>query len=270
MKGSSEAPHALYETRDGIATITLNRPEVRNTHSAEMTSALLQATFDAERDESVRCIVIRGAGSCFAAGGDIPQYNAAICENPEGHRTNLDGQIGNWHLIVSRLRAMPKPVLASIHGSSFGYGLSLVLASDLAIASSDASFMIPHRHVAMTPDAGLSYLLPRLIGERRALELVLLGEPIDATTAREMGIINWVTTPEELEERTAKLARKLSIGPPLALAYAKTLLRGSIDSDWESQIARERETARLAIRTSDHVEGVASFVEKRRPAYSGS
>ena len=270
MKASSEAPHALYEARDGIATITLNRPEVRNTHSPEMTSALLQATLDAERDGSVRCVVIRGAGSCFAAGGDIPGYDAAIRANPQDHRATLDRQVADWHLIVSRLRAMPKPVLASIHGTSFGYGLSLVLACDLAIASSDASFMLPHRHVAMTPDAGLSYFLPRLVGERRALELALLGGPIDAAMAREMGILNWVTAPEELAERTAKLARQLSAGPPLALAHAKALLRTSLDSDWDTQIASERETAQLAVATNDHVEGVAALVAKRRAAFSGS
>jgi 2-(1,2-epoxy-1,2-dihydrophenyl)acetyl-CoA isomerase len=124
-----------------------------------MTAALHEATENAERDARARCVILRGAGECFTGGGDIPAYADVIERDVDEHRTNFARQVADLHLIVARLRTMPKPVLASVHSAAFGFGLSLVAASDLAIAADNTMFLLPHRHIALPPDAGLSYFL---------------------------------------------------------------------------------------------------------------
>jgi 2-(1,2-epoxy-1,2-dihydrophenyl)acetyl-CoA isomerase len=269
MSHEHDEPHALYETADGVGTIILNRPEARNALSTNMTSALVEATARAMQDDEIRCVVLRGLGPCFASGGDIPGYDRAIQRSLQEHRDNFDRQVADWHLIISRLRTMAKPVLAAVHSTTFGYGFSLVLAADLVLAATNTSFMLPHRHIALTPDAGISYLLPRLIGERHALELALLGEAFDAAKAKDLGIVNWTVSPDELANRTAKLARQLAAGPPVALAQAKALLRTAFERDWATHTALEAKFAHLATGLNDHVEGVAAFAAKRRATYSG-
>lgn len=267
MSSTAAQPTALYEIDDAIATITINRPEVRNALCPAMTAALLEATANAERDARARCVILRGAGECFTGGGDIPAYAAAIDRDADEYRTDFARQVADWHLIVARLRTMPKPVLACVHGVAFGFGLSLVAASDLAIAADSTMFLLPHRHIALPPDAGLSYFLPRLVGERRALEMALLGGPFDAAKALDLGIVNWTVSLQDLSKQTDKIARQLASGPPLGLGKAKALIRSSFDHDFQHQIAEEVIASRAATETTEHIEGVAALVEKRRPQY---
>jgi 2-(1,2-epoxy-1,2-dihydrophenyl)acetyl-CoA isomerase len=263
------AEHLLSEIRDGIGTITFNRPEARNALSGEMNEALIEATARFERDPAVRCVVLKGAGEHFMAGGDIKGFHAALSHSRERHVTALEERVIRAHQTIYQLRRMPKPVLASVQGAAAGFGLSLVLAADLAIAGDDAFFTLAYRHVGLSADGGATYFLPRIVGERRALEIALLGERFTAQKALEIGILNWVVPGAKLAEETAAMARKLASGPTVALGKAKQLIRSSFDNSWDQQSHREAEGLAAVAATDDHVEGVKAFVEKRLPVFKG-
>lgn len=261
--------HLLVEVNDGIGTITFNRPAALNALSGQMTDELIEATSRFERDAAVRCVVIRGAGEHFMAGGDIKGFHKSLTEDREGHLARLEMRVVKAHQTIYQLRRMAKPVLASIQGAAAGFGVSMVLASDLAIASDDAFFTLAYRHIGLSADGGATYFLPRIVGERRALEIALLGERFTAATAREIGMLNWVVPRAQLAEETAKLARKLADGPTVALGRAKQLIRASLDNSWDEQSHREAEGLAAAAATEDHLEGVKAFVEKRKPMFKG-
>lgn len=270
MVTAEEEPHVLYDVVDSIATITLNRPNAKNTLSPAMTDLLVDITDAIERDSSVRCVVIRGAGDCFMAGGDVRHFHNALTNDRDYHIANLEQRIVKSHLIMGRLRRMMKPVIASVHVSVSGFGLSLSLASDFVIAAEGTTFVLAHRHIGLAPDGGASYFLPRIVGERRALELTLLGERFDTAKALELGIINWVVPAENLVERTAKIAEQLARGPTAAMGHAKALIRSSLDNGWEHMSAEEGRRAGILVASHDHYEGVSAFLEKRRPLFTGS
>ncbi len=213
--------------------------------------------------------MIRGAGDNFMAGGDLKSFHASLTQDRENDLRRREMQVVGAHQLIYQLRRMPKPVLASVRGAAAGFGLSLVLAADLAIASDDALFTLAYRHVGLSADGGATYFLPRVVGERRALEIALLGERFKADKAKELGIINWVTTYGRLEEETASLARRLADGPTVALGLAKRLIRSSFDNSWDEHSHREAESFAVAAATDDHLEGVAAFVEKRKATFKG-
>jgi 2-(1,2-epoxy-1,2-dihydrophenyl)acetyl-CoA isomerase len=259
----------LTEVAHGIATITLNRPAALNALTAQMMEGLIDATARAERDEEVRCVLIRGAGEHFMAGGDVKTFHKSLTEDRENYLRRREMQVVGVHQLIYQLRRMPKPVLASVKGAAAGFGLSLVLAADLAIASEDAIFTLAYRHIGLSADGGATYFLPRVVGERRALELALLGERFSAQRALELGIVNWVVPRAGLDAETAKLAKKLADGPTVALGLVKRLIRSSLDHSWDEHSHREAESFAAAAATQDHLEGVAAFVEKRAPAFRG-
>ena len=177
------AEHVLTEVKDGIGSIVFNRPDVLNALSPEMTDGLIEATGRFERDPAVRCVVIRGAGDHFMAGGDIKDFHKSLSEDRAGHVARLEMQVVKVHQAIYHLRRMAKPVLASVQGAAAGFGLSMILASDLAIAGDDAYFTLAYRHIGLSADGGATYFLPRIVGERRALEIALLGERFTAQRA---------------------------------------------------------------------------------------
>ena len=264
------AAHVIAEVTDGIGWITLNRPEELNTLSREMKDLLFEATAAFEHDPAVRCVVLRGNGRHFMAGGNIKEFNEAL---RSGDRTayfrGFETRVVSAHQVIYHLRRMAKPVLVSVHGAVAGFGLSLVMAADLAIASDDALFTLAYRHIGLSADGGASYFLPRIVGERRALEIALLGERFDANKAREFGLLNWVVPRDELADATTKMARRLADGPTLALGRAKQLIRSSLDNSWDEQSHREAEAIAEMVRTEDHQEGLAAFLEKRQPQFRG-
>ena len=164
---------------------------------------------------------------------------------------------------------MPKPVVASLHGATAGIGVSFMLACDLAIAADDSIFTLAYRHIGLPADGGSTYFLPRIVGERKALEIALLGERFDAAKALEMGLVNWVVPRAQIAEETAKLARRLADGPTLALGLVKRLIRSSQDNSWDEQSHREAESFVVAAASEDHLAGVTAFVEKRKPVFKG-
>jgi 2-(1,2-epoxy-1,2-dihydrophenyl)acetyl-CoA isomerase len=262
-------PQILEQTADAIATITLNRPAALNALTPEMMEGLVEATARIERDEGIRCVVIRGAGEHFMAGGDVKSFQKSLIEDRENYLRRRERQVVAVHQLIYQLRRMPKPVLTCVQGAAAGFGLSLVLAADLAIASEDAIFTLAYRHIGLSADGGATYFLPRVVGERRALELTLLGERFAAQRALELGIVNWVVPRAALAEETAKLARKLADGPTVALGLAKRLIRSSLDHSWDEHSHREAESFAAAAATQDHLEGVSAFVEKRQPVFRG-
>jgi 2-(1,2-epoxy-1,2-dihydrophenyl)acetyl-CoA isomerase len=261
--------HVLTDVAEGIATITLNRPEALNAFSAHMIEALIDITGRHERDPAVRCVVLRGAGDHFMAGGDVKGFHKALIEDRDAVIRRRELEVVRVHQMFYHLRRMQKPVLASVQGATAGIGIGLLLAADLAIASDDAYFTLAYRHVGLPADGGSTYFLPRIIGERRALELAFLGERFTAQRAHEMGMLNWLTPRATLAEETARIARTLADGPTVALGLVKNLIRSSFDNSFDEHSHREAESFAAASATDDHLEGVTAFVEKRRPVFHG-
>lgn len=253
----------------GVGSIIFNRPEKLNALSPDLVEAFIETTQRFERDPAVRCVLIRGEGSHFMAGGDVQSFHKSLVEDRDGHAAAMERRVVNGHLAIHRLRRMPKPVVVAVQGAAAGFGLSVVCAADLAIAAEDAVFSLAYRHIGLTCDGGASYFLPRIVGERRALEIALLGERFTAQKAHEWGLVNWLTPPRNLQEDARKLATRLAAGPTAALGGAKRLIRGSLQSTWDEQSAREAESIAEITASEDHFEGVSAFVEKRIPKFVG-
>lgn len=259
----------LLEVTEGVATVTLNRPEVLNALSDDMIAALIAVMARVGADPAVRCVVVRGAGEHFMAGGDVKGFHGRLAETPAERSAHFRDKIHKLHPAIVTMRRMPKPVVASLRGAAAGFGLSLALATDLAIAAEDAYFTLAYCRIGTSPDGGSSYHLPRLVGLRKAMEIALLGDRFDAEAAQRLGIVNWVVPSGELEAETAKLAGRLARGPGRALAETKALLNASFDNALEAQLAMEAESFASCAATRDFAEGVTAFVEKRAAEFQG-
>ena len=259
----------LTEVRDGVGIITFNRPDRLNALSPDLVEGFIDATQRFESDKDVRCVLIRGAGDTFMAGGDVKGFHESLVNDRYAHAASMEQRVVTGHLSIHRLRRMPKPVLVAVQGAAAGFGLSVVCAADLAIAADDAIFSLAYRHIGLTADGGVSYFLPRIVGERRALEIALLGERFTAAKALEWGLLNWIVPKQTLADKAFEIAAKLAAGPTRALAGAKRLLRGSLESSWDQQSAREAELIGETVASDDHLEGVMAFIEKRKPVFTG-
>ena len=258
-----------FERAHGIATLTLNRPEVLNALNAEMREALLDSIAAIEVDEAVRVVVIKGAGQHFMAGGDVKGFYADRDKSAHQKRRRFLEGINNMHPILFGLRRMPKPVIASVQGYAAGFGASLAIAADLTIAAADARFTLAYVRIGTSPDGAATYFLPRMVGLKRALEIGLLGDDIAAETAQRYGMVNFVVPAERLKAETAKLARRLATGPTGALGRVKQLMNASIDNQFEHQLQMEAEAFAHNAVSDDFREGVSAFVEKRKPDFKG-
>ena len=257
--------------RDGnVAVITFNRPEARNALTADMVNDLVAALINAE-DGSVRCLVITGSGGAFCAGADVNEFIQTLAEaGPQGISKSLHARATHGHeQIILRIRNLAKPVIASVGGVAAGMGFSLALACDLRVASEDAQLVMAFSRIGLSADSGATYLLPRLVGQGRAMEMYLNNTVVDAHRALEMGLVSHVWPAVELEERTMMLAQRLAAGPTAAYARVKAL----IDSGWTSDLSRQLENEAQAIAdmgiTADFSEGISAFTEKRPPRFQG-
>jgi 2-(1,2-epoxy-1,2-dihydrophenyl)acetyl-CoA isomerase len=256
----------IYSVADGIATIALNRPQVMNALDAGMIVRLRAVCEEARADQSVRAIVLRGNGPAFLAGGDVALFHANLPRLPE-----MVGQLaGELHHAIIALRAAAKPVVASVHGAVAGAGVSLLAAADLAIAAADTKFTLAYSKIATSPDGGSTYFLPRLVGTRKALELMLLSDTFDADTALALGLVNWVVASEDLGTETAKIVRRLASGPTCAYAETKTLVNCAFERPLAAQLDAEAQAFTRCAATADLAEGVTAFVEKRKPVFKGT
>jgi 2-(1,2-epoxy-1,2-dihydrophenyl)acetyl-CoA isomerase len=255
----------IYSVADGVATILLNRPSVMNALDAAMIAQLRGACERAEQDAAARAVVVRGAGPAFLAGGDVSYFHANLPRMAELVRQGG----GELHSAILALRRAPKPVLASVHGTVAGAGVSLMAAADVAIAAEGTKFMLAYSRIGASPDGGATYFLPRLVGSRKALELMLLSDAVDAQDALRCGLVNWVVGAERLGAETEALARRLAQGATRAFAETKQLVNQTHDQGLAAQLNAEVEAFARCAATRDFAEGVTAFVEKRRPNFKG-
>jgi 2-(1,2-epoxy-1,2-dihydrophenyl)acetyl-CoA isomerase len=255
----------LLERRGAAAIVTLNRPEKLNALDGALMSDLDRITREVAEDGAVRAVMLRGAGRAFMAGGDVALFHEQL-DTLEARFQEM-GQV--FHASVKRLRTMPKPVLACVHGAVAGGGLSVMLACDLAIASRDAQLSLAYANIGTSPDGGSSFTLPRIVGLRKALELAFLGEQLDAEAACALGLVNWVVEPQELAARADALLERLAAGPTFAYAQAKALFNGTWERPMAEQLDAELAAFRRCVTTRDFAEGTGAFVQKRKPTFSG-
>lgn len=254
---------------NGVATVTLDRPDRFNALDDAMARELNRVTAELGADETVRCVVITGAGGNFQAGGDIEYFRAGLERDTATRDTEIRAIIGEVHGAITNIRTMPKPVIARIEGAAAGFGISLLAACDLAIAADNAKFTLAYCLIGTSPDGGSTYALPRMIGMKRAMELALLGERFGADKAEAMGLINRVVPPEVLDETAGKLATHLANGPTYAYGRAKALLNQSWDNDLQTQLDAELERFAQCAVSEDFAEGVTAFCEKRPAKFVG-
>jgi len=253
----------LRETSDGVLTLTLNRPEALNSFTVEMKEALLAALKDASRDKEVRAIVLTGAGRAFSAGQDLKERHG-----PDVADLGTELRL-RYNPIILAMRRLEKPIVGAINGVAAGAGISVAMACDIILAADNATFIEAFTRVGLVPDTGSTWFLPRLVGQAKAAEMMFTAEPIDATTAASLGLINRVVPADKLAEEAHTLAAKLAKSAPLALALTKRALNRSFEMNLEQALDYEAQLQSVAGRSADHKEGVAAFVEKRPANFKG-
>jgi 2-(1,2-epoxy-1,2-dihydrophenyl)acetyl-CoA isomerase len=251
----------IRATDGGVSTLTLNRPDALNALNAELRTELLAAVKAASRDDSVRAVVITGAGRGFCAGADLRAGSA----EREFRRVLAT----EYNPLIEAIRTCPRPVIASVNGVAAGAGMSLALAADLVVAAEGARFVPAFHRIGLVPDSGLARTLVRALGRHRAFEILVGERQLDATSALDAGLVAAVVPAAELAASTADLAARLAAGPTRGLALTKRLLSVSEDATLAESLEAEAALQDLAGRTEDHAEGVAAFADKRDPAFRG-
>ena len=257
----------LYDVSDGVATITLNRPEVMNALTFEVYAQLRDLFARLRSDDSVKVVILTGAGDQFCSGGDVHKIIGELLQRDlKGHLefTRMTGAV------VQNMRLLDKPIIAALNGMTAGAGAVLALASDLRVASERARFAFLFTGVGLTgADMGAGYLLPRVIGLGRASELLLLGDRIDATTAERYGLVNRVVPHEELLPAAQEWARRLAQGPTLAISMTKQMLNNELSMDLASAIEAEAQAQALLLMGDDHRRFYEAFKAKEKPTFTG-
>ena len=216
----------IYEQVGSVATVTLNRPEALNTLSWDMNQELAELSSRLELDDSVRCVVLQGAGEHFMAGGDIKGFSTGPSD-AQSRKIGFERGIAETHSIITRLRRMPKPVIASVQGAVAGFGVSLMCACDLVVAADNSYFTLAYCHIGTTPDGGATYALPRTVGTKLAMEIALLGDRFNAERALQLGLVNWVVPVAQRQDAAAALAVRLAKGPTAVYGRTKKLINES-------------------------------------------
>jgi 2-(1,2-epoxy-1,2-dihydrophenyl)acetyl-CoA isomerase len=253
----------LFEIKNAIAFITLNRPEKFNSFNREM-ALLLQSKLDeCASNEEIRCVYLTGAGKAFCAGQDIAEL---VGENKMELAQILSE---HYNPIVQRIRDLQKPVVCAVNGVAAGAGANIALCADVIVATESASFIQAFSKIGLIPDSGGTYTLPRLIGWQKASALMLLGDKVSAADAEKMNMIYRVFADENFIEESTKIATTLSQMPTQGLALTKQALNKSFTNSWEQQLNVEDEFQQKAAITEDYSEGINSFLEKRKPVFKG-
>jgi 2-(1,2-epoxy-1,2-dihydrophenyl)acetyl-CoA isomerase len=258
------APTVLTACANGVATLTLNRPDARNALDLAMREELEAALAAMSTDVAVRVLVLRGAGEHFCAGGDVKLMRSTPMTAAQGQ-----ARVETMNRAILALARFRTPTIAMVDGVAVGAGCNLALACDLVVASDRARFGELFARIGLAPDAGGTWLLPRRVGLARAKELVFTADVLDAREAERIGLVNRVVPVAELEGETYALARRIAGGPPRVLAAAKTLLDRAGGLDLESALHWEALTQGMMIASADHREGLAAFFEKRAPRFTG-
>lgn len=255
----------LFSITDNTATITFNRPQVMNCFDKTMGEELLELTEQVRADHAIRAVLINGAGQLFMAGGDIRFFYEKLDSMP----ADVMNIVRTLNASIINLMQMPKPVLASVHGSVAGVGVSLMSACDLVIAAENTKFTMAYSGIGITPDGGASYNLPRLAGPKKTLEWIFLSEIFDAQTAEKHGLVNWIVPHERLAEETERLLKKLAHGPTHSYGRAKRLVNETWRNNLETQLELEGREFEACSTTSDFRAGVTGFLQKSKPEFVG-
>lgn len=251
---------------DGVATLRLNDPKSMNALSVSMGAEFDAAMDGLVADTSIRSLVITGTGRGFSAGGDVQ----AFYDKREAPHATMQAVLDGLHGSVSKLLSAPFPTIAAINGVVAGAGMGLAMATDLAVAVDTAVFTMAYTGIGVSPDGSSTFFLPRLVGTRRAMELILTNRVLSAAEALDLGIVNQVVSEDEFDASVAKLAGKLAAGPTLAYVRARELLTASFANDPFMQMDAEAASILAAASTDDFYEGISAFIEKRKPGFTGS
>ena len=254
------------EVADGVATLTLNRPDAANAVDLALGQGLMHAAIRVDEDPSVRAVLLTGAGKMFCAGGDLKSFAS------EGDRVPalLKELTTYLHAATSRFARMNAPLVVAVNGMAAGAGFSLAVSGDLVLAAESAKFTMAYTGAGLSPDGSSSFFLPRLIGLRRTQELMITNRRLSAAEALEWGLVTEVVPDAELSEKAAALARQLAQGPTRAYGVVKQLLATSTQESLETQMEFESRGIAAMAGTPDGREGIAAFVEKRAPKFSGA
>jgi 2-(1,2-epoxy-1,2-dihydrophenyl)acetyl-CoA isomerase len=251
-----------HAVENGVTWIRLNRPERMNAINRELRDALVASVRQAERDAATRVVVVTGEGRAFCSGADVREFQAR------------DGDLGDargaYESVLTRLRTMPKPTIAALNGVAAGIGASLAMVCDLRIAVPEASFVEAFVKIGLTVDGGATWLLPRLIGTGKALEMFYTGDPLGAVDAHRLGLVNRLVEPERLEAEVRELAERLAAGPAAALGAIKRSVNFAQSSTLEEAIDFEFHLQGVQFQDPDFAEGVSAFLERRAPRFGGN
>lgn len=253
--------YLTWHLDDGVGVITLNRPDQLNALSDATLNELLDVVVEATYDDAVRAVMVTGAGRGFCAGADVNEWSS-------GEKAT-EPWPPKMHGIMSKLYWMPKPVVAAVNGVAVGAGCDLTLVCDMRFASTKARFGEAYMRLGFCPDAGGSYLLPRIVGEARASEMIYTGRIIDAEEALRIGLVSEVVEPEDLAKRAMEQARTFAAGPTVAIGIAKQNIRNNYLASFDDALRTELRGGELCGKTEDHAEGLKATVEKRTPRFVG-
>lgn len=260
----SDAP-LIVAVENGVATLTLNRPEAGNTIDLPLAHALLQAALQCDNDAAIRCVVLTGAGKLFCGGGDISAFAGA----GEQVASFLSELAGTLHMAITRLMRMRKPLLVLVNGPAAGAGLSLALSGDIVLAARSAHFSTAYSAVGLSPDGGMSWLLPRLVGMRKAQEMILTNCRVASEEAAAIGLVTRIVDDADLASEGAKQSATLAASATSALGAARALLLESFGGSLEGQLEREVRSIAAAGASAECREGVAAFLARRKPDFMG-
>jgi 2-(1,2-epoxy-1,2-dihydrophenyl)acetyl-CoA isomerase len=258
----------LLDVADGVAWITLNRPKAYNALNTDMAERLLDAVIRCDEDDKIRAVVITGTGASFCAGGDIRQMiDSGASEGNAG--VFLKTLTVSLHTATATIAHMAKPVVTAVNGAAAGAGFSLALTGDLVLAADSAKFTVAYTAIGLAPDGSSTFTLPRLVGPKRAFELMYTNRALTAEEAKALGLVNEVFPKAEFAERARQFAADLAKGPTAALGHAKRLVTLSAQSSLETQMEHERRAIAACGRTADFREGTDAFFAKRAPKFQG-
>jgi len=255
----------LFDVRDNVAHITLNRPEAANSINEEMGKDLMHAALRCDEDPEIRAVLISGAGKIFSGGGDLKAFSAKGNQLPY-HVKEITTYL---HAAMSRLTRMDAPVVAAVHGAVAGAGMSIAIACDIVVAAETTRFMVAYTRAGLVPDGSSTYFLPRIVGLKRALELTLTNRMFSAQEALQWGLVTRVVPDNELLTQASAIAVQLAAGPTRAYGISKRLLHSGWTETLETQMENESQAIANSARTADAREGITSFLEKRPPKFKG-
>jgi 2-(1,2-epoxy-1,2-dihydrophenyl)acetyl-CoA isomerase len=263
----SDSKPVLIERLGAVTEIVLNRPARLNALDQSMLAGLQAAVAEIAADPEVRAVVLRGAGDAFMAGGDIASFAAALSLPPDERDARFAEFLKTAQDFALAFARLPVPVVAALQGAVAGFGVSLMAGADLALAAEGTIFTTAYRQIGLTPDGGMSWLLPRLVGHRRAMELMLLADRFEAATALSIGLVNRVVPADRLVDEARGLAMRIAAGPAGAQRRLKALMAASAENGLAAQLDVEAMSFVASAGEADFAEGVAAFFAKRKPVF---